>query len=44
VFGIGTLVMQTFFPSWSNLVPYALLVLIVLVRPAGLLGKSVRVT
>jgi branched-chain amino acid transport system permease protein len=43
VFGIGTLVMQTFFPSWSNLVPYALLVLIVLVRPAGLLGKSVRI-
>ncbi len=44
VFGIGTLLMQTFLPSWSNLVPYALLVIIVLFRPAGLLGKSVRTT
>ncbi|HTZ54332.1 MAG TPA: branched-chain amino acid ABC transporter permease [Candidatus Acidoferrum sp.] len=42
VFGIGTLFMQTFFPSWSNLVPYALLVIIVLIKPAGLLGRSVR--
>lgn len=42
VFGIGTLFMQTFFPSWSNLVPYALLLIIVLIRPAGLLGRSVR--
>lgn len=43
VFGIGTLFMQTFFPSWSNLVPYALLVIIVLIRPAGLLGRALRV-
>jgi branched-chain amino acid transport system permease protein len=42
VFGVGTLLMQTFLPSWSNLVPYALLVIIVLIRPSGLLGKSVR--
>ncbi len=42
VFGIGTLFMQTFFPSWSNLVPYALLLIIVLIKPAGLLGRSVR--
>jgi len=42
VFGIGTLFMQTFFPSWSNLVPYALLVIIVLIKPAGLFGRSVR--
>ncbi|HTX57569.1 MAG TPA: branched-chain amino acid ABC transporter permease [Candidatus Acidoferrales bacterium] len=44
VFGIGTLFMQTFLPSWSNMVPYALLVIIVLLRPAGLLGRAVRVT
>ncbi len=44
VFGIGTMYMQTFYPSWSNLVPYALLVIIVLIRPSGLLGKAVRVT
>ena len=42
VFGIGTLFMQTYFPSWSNLVPYALLIIIVLIKPAGLLGRSVR--
>jgi branched-chain amino acid transport system permease protein len=42
VFGVGTMLMQTFYPSWSNLVPYVLLVLIVLVRPSGLLGKAVR--
>jgi branched-chain amino acid transport system permease protein len=43
VFGIGEMMMQTFFPSWSNLVPYALLVIIVLIRPSGLLGRAVRV-
>jgi branched-chain amino acid transport system permease protein len=42
VFGLGTMLMQTYFSSWSNLVPYALLVIIVLVRPAGLLGRAVR--
>jgi branched-chain amino acid transport system permease protein len=42
VFGLGTMLMQTYFSSWSNLVPYALLVLIVLIRPSGLLGKAVR--
>lgn len=42
VFGIGTLFMQTYFPSWSNLVPYALLIIIVLLKPAGLLGRAVR--
>jgi branched-chain amino acid transport system permease protein len=43
VFGIGTMLMQTYYSSWSSLVPYVLLVLIVLVRPTGLLGKAVRV-
>jgi len=42
VFGLGTMLMETYLPSWSSLVPYALLVLIVLVRPAGLLGRAVR--
>jgi branched-chain amino acid transport system permease protein len=42
VFGLGSMLMQTYFSSWSNLVPYALLVLIVLFRPAGLLGRPVR--
>lgn len=43
VFGIGTMLMQTYYSSWSDLVPYALLVIIVLIRPSGLLGKAVRV-
>jgi branched-chain amino acid transport system permease protein len=42
VFGLGTMLMQTFYSSWSNLVPYALLLVIVLIRPTGLLGKAVR--
>lgn len=42
VFGLGTLLMQTFYASWSNLVPYVLLIVIVLIRPTGLLGKAVR--
>lgn len=42
VFGLGTMVIQTFYSSWSDLVPYALLLIIVLIRPSGLLGKAVR--
>lgn len=42
VFGVGSMLMQTFYASWSNLVPYVLLVAIVLIRPQGLFGKSVR--
>lgn len=43
VFGLGTMLMQTYFASWSNLVPYALLVIIMMIRPSGLLGRAVRV-
>ncbi|HEX7684521.1 MAG TPA: branched-chain amino acid ABC transporter permease [Trinickia sp.] len=42
VFGLGTMLMQTYYSSWSNVVPYALLLIIVLIRPSGLLGKAVR--
>ncbi|MGH6674458.1 MAG: branched-chain amino acid ABC transporter permease [Xanthobacteraceae bacterium] len=42
VFGVSSMLMQTYFSSWSNLVPYALLVIIVLIRPSGLLGQPVR--
>jgi branched-chain amino acid transport system permease protein len=42
VFGVSSMLMQTFYASWSNLVPYVLLVVIVLIRPQGLFGKSVR--
>lgn len=43
VFGLGTMLMQTYFASWSNLVPYVLLVIIMMIRPSGLLGRAVRV-
>jgi len=42
VFGLGTMLMQTYYSSWSNVVPYALLLIIVLLRPQGLLGKAAR--
>ena len=42
VFGLGTMLMQTYFSSWSNLVPYALLIIIIMIRPSGLLGRAVR--
>lgn len=42
VFGIGTMLMQTYYASWSDLAPYALLLVIVLVRPSGLFAKTVR--
>ncbi|HEX7381411.1 MAG TPA: branched-chain amino acid ABC transporter permease [Nevskiaceae bacterium] len=42
VYGIALMLMETYFPSWSTLVPYLLLILIMLVKPAGLLGHQVR--
>lgn len=42
VYGIAIMLMETYLPSWSALVPYLLLILIVLVKPAGLLGREVR--
>lgn len=42
VYGISVMLMQTYFSSWSNLVPYLLLLIIVLVKPSGLLGRGVR--
>jgi branched-chain amino acid transport system permease protein len=42
IYGVGLMLMQTYLSSWSNLLPYLLLILILLVRPTGLLGKKVR--
>lgn len=42
VFGTSSMLMQTYFSSWSAMVPYLLLVLILLIRPSGLLGRGVR--
>ncbi len=42
VYGLGLMLMETYFPSWADLLPYVLLILILLIRPSGLLGKRVR--
>jgi branched-chain amino acid transport system permease protein len=34
---------QTYLSSWADLLPYVLLILILLLRPSGLLGRRVRV-
>ncbi len=42
VYGLSYMFMQSYFSSWANLLPYLLLILILLVRPSGLLGKQTR--
>ncbi|PWI57807.1 branched-chain amino acid ABC transporter permease [Sulfoacidibacillus thermotolerans] len=42
IYGICLMLMQTYLPSWSSLVPYLLLILILLFRPSGLLGRRER--
>lgn len=42
VYGVSQFLMQTYLPSWSALAPFALLLIILLVRPSGVLGKGAR--
>jgi branched-chain amino acid transport system permease protein len=42
IYGITYELVQSYQPSWSDAVPYVLLVLILLVRPSGLLGHAER--
>ena len=42
VYGISYMLMQSYYSSWANLLPYILLIGILLVRPSGLLGRQVR--
>lgn len=42
VYGIAIMFMQTYLSSWTNLLPYIILILILLIKPSGLLGKKVR--
>lgn len=42
VYGIADQVTATFASSWANLVPYAILVLVMLARPGGILGRKAR--
>jgi branched-chain amino acid transport system permease protein len=42
VYGVGLLMMQTYLSAWADLLPNLLLILVLLVRPSGLLGRRVR--
>ena len=42
IYGISYMLMQNYYSSWANLLPYVLLIAILLVRPSGLLGRQVR--
>lgn len=42
VYGVSMMLMQTYLSSWSGIAPYVLLILILLIRPSGLLGRRVR--
>ena len=42
IYGIALMLMQTYLPSWSALLPYLLLLLVLLVKPSGLFGRQVR--
>lgn len=43
VYGVCYMLVQTYLSSWADLLPYVLLILILLLRPNGLLGRRVRV-
>lgn len=42
VYGLSLMLMQTYLPSWSTLLPYVLLICILLVRPGGLISRTAR--
>lgn len=42
VYGVSLMLMQTYFSSWAGLLPYLLLIVILLFRPSGLLGRRIR--
>ncbi len=42
IYGVGLMLMQNYLSSWAELLPNLLLIGILLIRPAGLLGRKVR--
>jgi branched-chain amino acid transport system permease protein len=42
IYGVSYMLMQSYYSTWANLLPDALLIAILLVRPSGLLGRQVR--
>ncbi len=43
IFGIFYQLAQVYIPSWSNLVPYVLVIATMLIRPQGLFGRRQRI-
>ncbi|MHB1586003.1 MAG: branched-chain amino acid ABC transporter permease [Acidiferrobacteraceae bacterium] len=42
-YGLGLMLMETYYASWATALPYLLLVLILLLRPQGVFGRRARV-
>jgi branched-chain amino acid transport system permease protein len=42
IYGIALMLMQTYLSSWSNILPYLLLLAVLLLKPSGLFGREVR--
>jgi branched-chain amino acid transport system permease protein len=42
IYGVSLMLMQSYLSSWAELLPNLLLIAILLIRPAGLLGRKVR--
>jgi branched-chain amino acid transport system permease protein len=42
IYGVSLMMMQNYLSSWAELLPNLLLIAILLIRPAGLLGRKVR--
>ena len=42
LYGVALMVMESYLPSWANVLPYILLVATLLLRPGGILGREVR--
>lgn len=42
IYGITLMIMQMYWSSWASLFPYLILILVLVIRPYGLLGRAVR--
>lgn len=42
IYGIALMLTQTYLSSWSNILPYLLLLLVLLIRPSGIFGREAR--
>ncbi|MHB1951796.1 MAG: branched-chain amino acid ABC transporter permease [Acidiferrobacteraceae bacterium] len=42
IYGLGLMLMETYYASWAQALPYFLLVVILLLRPQGLFGRHAR--